>query len=146
MTPWSVEMCKGFPQWVWLEKSCSHRDWKVLLLPKEILSMRNMSDAAFYTLPVWLTCWNWYFLGWWILFCKVIHHSGIGKRFCIFPSSLPGGDPKQLIVLRNIFERGLNEKNFLILAEWSISKSTGSPSHGLGLCTFWLATTILKPP
>lgn len=46
------------------------------------------------------------------------------------------GNGKQLIVLRHIFERGLNGKNFLTLAEWSISKSTGSPSHGLGLCTF----------
>lgn len=106
----------------WVKMPCSHLDWKVLLIPKETLSMRNTSDATFYTFHVWLTCQNRYFLGQWILFCTVIHHSGIGKSFCISPSSLPGGDPNQLIVLRNIFERGLNGNNFLTLAEWSINQ------------------------
>lgn len=144
MTPWSVEKCKAFPQWV--------LTGKVLLSPRlkgAVTSQRDIIPEEyewFYTLPVWLTCWKWHFLGWWILFWTVIHHSGIGRSFWISPSSFPGGDPKQLIVLRSIFQSRLNGKNFLTLAEWSISKSTGSPSHGLGLCTFWLATTILKQP
>lgn len=57
------------------------------------------------------------------------------KELLYFPIK-PSRRRSITIVLRHIFQRGLNWKNFLTLAEWSINKSTGSPSHGLGLCIF----------
>lgn len=109
-TPWSVQKCKAFPQWVLIEKGLLSPRLKGAVTSQREFIHEEYEWAAFYTLPVWLTCWNWNLLGWWILFCTVIQHSGIGKSFCISSSSLPGGDPKQLI--ETYFWKGIKWKEF----------------------------------